>query len=98
MYRSLLLCALIAAPASAQSSAEYRVSFESSWSAATHPAGFPDNAHFSPLVGATHDATVSYWEPGATATSGIEAMAERGQNGAAPAGDVGCRGRDRFCL
>ena len=76
----LILLALTATAATAQTSATYRVTFESTWSAATHPAAFPSNAHFSPLVGATHDASVSFWTEGALATPGIEAMAERGQN------------------
>lgn len=40
---------------------------------------FPANAHWSPLVGVMHDAAASLWEPGGTATAGMEAMAERGQ-------------------
>ena len=60
------------------STAEYMVTFESTWSAATHPAEFPSNPHFSGLIGATHDTTSSFWAPGALATSGIESMAETG--------------------
>ncbi len=79
----LLLCCLLgsalATVAEAQTSATYRVTFESTWSASTHPDGFPANAHFSPLVGTSHTAAVSFWAPGATASDAIEAMAERGQ-------------------
>lgn len=58
--------------------ASYKVTFTSSWSAATHPMDFPGNPHFSPLIGATHNASVSFWMPGGLATDGIERMAEVG--------------------
>ena len=56
----------------------YRVDFEATWSAATHAGAYPGGAHFSPLVGATHDATTTLWESGALASAGIEQMAETG--------------------
>ena len=58
--------------------ARYRVTFRASWSAATHPDRFPADPHFSPLVGAVHDESVRFWNPGAIASDGIEQMAERG--------------------
>lgn len=58
--------------------AEYRVSFDATWSAATHPGAYPEGAHFSNMVGGTHDGTVSFWSMGGLASDGIEAMAERG--------------------
>ncbi len=77
-----LFLAAFAARADAQRSvAAYDVTFEASWTATTHPAGFPAGAHFSSLVGGTHDAGVSFWSPGAIATPGIEAMAELGATG-----------------
>ena len=77
----LLLVPAFAAPLAAQGTATYRVTFEATWSAATHPDGFPPNPHFSGLVGATHDASASLWAPGALASDGIEAMAETGAKG-----------------
>jgi hypothetical protein len=68
----------VAASASAQSGAGYRVTFTATWSATSHPAMFPANAHFSPVAGAAHDATVALWAPGALASPGIEQMAESG--------------------
>ncbi|MFG0318805.1 MAG: spondin domain-containing protein, partial [Planctomycetota bacterium JB042] len=63
----------------ATDAAEYRVTFLASWSATTHPTDFPTgSAHFSGLVGATHDAQVSFWAPGQLASPGIESMAETG--------------------
>ncbi len=58
--------------------ASYRVTFTSTWSAATHPQDFPASAHFSGLIGATHDDRVTFWQPGAPASPGIQAMAELG--------------------
>lgn len=59
----------------------YRVTFDGTWSPATHPGGFPSNAHFSGLIGATHDLHVDFWEPGVQATAGIEDVAETGRKG-----------------
>lgn len=61
--------------------ASYEVRFDAEWSQATHPAMFPGNPHFSPLIGATHGAGVSFWSPGVLASPGIELMAETGQVG-----------------
>lgn len=58
--------------------ARYRVTFDATWSAATHPQMFPGNPHFSPLIGGTHSSQVVFWEPGGIASPGIEAMAEQG--------------------
>jgi len=62
----------------AQSIATYTVEFETTWSAQTHPAGFPGNPHFSPLIGGTHRESIVFWSPGGLASEGIESMAERG--------------------
>jgi hypothetical protein len=58
--------------------AEYNVTFESTWSAATHPYNFPTNPHFSGLIGATHDSSVSFWAEGELASAGIKNVAEKG--------------------
>ncbi len=59
--------------------ATYSVTFDVSWSAVTHPQDFPVSAHFSGLVGGTHDATVEFWAAGTLASLGIRRMAEWGQ-------------------
>lgn len=72
----------LASRADAQtSSAEYRVTFISTWSASTHPANFPSNPHFSGLIGATHNASASFWQEGGLASPGIKSMAETGSKG-----------------
>jgi len=59
--------------------ATYTVTFTSTWSAVTHPgASFPTNAHFSPLIGATHNLSATFWLSGTLAAPGIEQMAETG--------------------
>jgi hypothetical protein len=77
----LLLMLLPTSAWAATPTADYEVRFDATWSAATHPTGFPVGPHFSPLIGATHDSTVLFWELGQTASLGIERMAELGQTG-----------------
>lgn len=59
--------------------ARYVATFEATWSRATHPTDFPASAHFSALVGGTHDGSVSFWADGQRASNGIRDMAERGR-------------------
>ena len=59
-------------------SAGYRLTFEATWSASTHPLDFPPNPHFSGLIGASHGAAARLWEEGKRATPGIKNMAETG--------------------
>lgn len=61
-----------------EESARYLLTFEATWSEATHPTDFPPNPHFSGLIGATHHNGVRLWEEGETATPGIQNMAETG--------------------
>src|SRR5215217_2700376 len=63
----------------AQRSARYRLTFTGTWNAASHSNDFPASAHFSPLVGATHDANAVFWREGVAASRGIQDMAERGR-------------------
>ena len=59
--------------------ATYEVTFDATWSHSSHPVDFPETAHYSPLIGGTHDARARFWNEGTRASDGIEAMAERGQ-------------------
>ncbi len=76
------LCTLLVALGSSSAFGgvvRYRVDFDSTWSAETHPDDFPTaNPHFSRLIGGTHSAEVEFWAPGGMATRGIEVMAENG--------------------
>jgi hypothetical protein len=59
--------------------ARYRVTFDASWSALSHPTDIPRNPHFSRLIGGTHKSTVRFWESGGQASEGIRLMAEQGR-------------------
>jgi len=77
----LFACAaLFSAPLQAQvsPSADYEVRFESTWSDTSHSVPLPPFAHYSPLIGSTHDDMLHLWQPGGIATPGIESMAETG--------------------
>jgi hypothetical protein len=56
----------------------YEIDFNAMWSAQSHPGAYPGGAHFSALIGGAHSPAVSFWEPGALASAGIEQMAEIG--------------------
>ncbi|MEO1574797.1 MAG: spondin domain-containing protein [Pseudomonadota bacterium] len=79
----VLCLAAAALPSAAQTcnfsdEVQYQVRFEATWSSATLPLQFPSNAHFSPLIGAVHNSSVSFWAPGGLATPGVERVAETG--------------------
>lgn len=59
-------------------SADYEISFVGTWSAETHPDGFPPGPHFSSLIGAVHEDSFDMWTIGEPASDGIESMAETG--------------------
>ena len=84
---ALAMTATAATAATVPGDATYSVTFDVSWSAATHPQDFPAGAHFSGLVGGTHSAAVQFWTPGTLASLGIKRMAEWGQQ-ATLAGEV----------
>lgn len=66
------------APAPAPATARYQVTFDATWSRTSHPQDPPDDPHFSPLIGATHASTVTFWQAGGLASAGIQRMAETG--------------------
>ena len=57
---------------------EYQVTFNATWSQETHPDDFPDDPHFSGLIGASHNQNVTFWEIEELASPGIKNMAETG--------------------
>src|SRR5688572_19881339 len=59
--------------------ARYVVTFQSDWSPATHPTAWPDDAHYSGLIGGTHSSRVTFWQEGQLASPGIQLMAEKGR-------------------
>ena len=65
-------------PSAFASSAVYQVTFTGAWTSLATPDGLPSGAHFSPLIGAVHNANVTFVEGGGTASAGVESMAELG--------------------
>lgn len=79
----LLSITLFSVYSYAQSEATYSITFTSNWTQAAHPhpsGNLPGNAHWSKLVGATHNNQVVFWELGGLATQGVEDIAELGSN------------------
>ncbi len=62
----------------ANASATYKVTFTTVWTGINFPIMFPGGAHFSGLIGGTHNEQIKFWETGQMATDGIESMAETG--------------------
>jgi len=56
----------------------YSLDFISNWNNITHPTDYPAAAHWSRLVGATHNTNVSFWNFGELASQGVEDLAEEG--------------------
>lgn len=57
----------------------YKLTFKSDWNATNFPTNYPSgSAHFSPLIGMTHNASASLFSTGKLATSGVEIVAEAG--------------------
>lgn len=67
-----------AATVNAADIARYEVRIDATWTAVSHPLDYPGNAHFSGLVGATHNDAYTLFADGATATPGLEALSEKG--------------------
>jgi len=61
-----------------EANARYNLTFNATWSAQTHPTEFPASAHFSGIVGMTHNDTVMLFSKGELASEGIKNMAETG--------------------
>ncbi len=61
-------------------SVTYRVTFEGKFTASALASGesVPSDAHFTTLIGAVHNGSVTFWSDGGTASAGIESMAEDG--------------------
>ena len=70
----------VGAPVTAQDTATYSVTFTGNWTdASTTPANdLPGSAHFTTLIGAIHNSSVTFWQSGGTASAGVESMAEIG--------------------
>ena len=65
-------------PARAQTTATYTVTFEGNWNTDSTPGGVISGAHFTTLIGAVHNSSVTFWRVGGRATTGVERVAEFG--------------------
>ena len=73
-----------------QSVATYNISFTNYWNITDHNNGnpFPGNPHWTDLVGVNHNSNVTFLEMGSTATTGVENIAEQGNQGVFQTVDV----------
>ena len=65
-------------PNEAIESTEYLVTFNINWNSSDFPINYPSNAHFSRLIGWSHDVNQSFFKIGTLASDGIKNMAETG--------------------
>lgn len=83
IFLLFLSISLLSIHSNAQGEATYSVNFTSNWTQTAHPhpsGNLPGSAHWSKLVGATHNSDVVFLEMGGTATQGVENIAETGSN------------------
>src|SRR5256714_10292724 len=59
---------------------EYTVIIKSTWTPATHPYQYPSDAHFSGMIGASHNAKYSIFAIGRRPTRGLERLSEEGKH------------------
>src|SRR6266704_2678581 len=60
--------------------AEYTVIVKSTWTKTTHPFEYPSGAHFSGMIGASHNAKYSVFAVGRRPTPGLERLSEEGKH------------------
>ena len=78
IYAALMLCTIAFSGCIEKNTVIYEVTFDATWSEETHPDDFPENAHFSGLIGASHNDKVYFWRECKLASRGIKNMAETG--------------------
>src|SRR6266699_233144 len=69
-----------ARPARPTAPAEYTVIIKSTWTKTTHPFEYPSGAHFSGMIGASHNAKYSVFAVGRRPTPGLEHLSEEGKH------------------
>ncbi len=70
-----------AAPAAVPTGpAEYTVIIKSTWTKTSHPFEYPSGAHFSGMIGASHNAKYSIFAIGRRPTPGLERLSEEGKH------------------
>ncbi len=79
IYLVFSLALILTLNSHAQSTANYDISVTTIWNAGQH-SSVPPNAHWSNLIGATHNSADEFVSLGSNATLGIKDVAERGDN------------------
>ena len=79
MLASALLVGSSAAMAQETSEARFRLDLNLAWEEKTYPVSFPQNPHFSRLIGATHNSRYALFGDGRTASSGLALVATNGR-------------------
>lgn len=69
-----------APPAMPAGPAEYTVIIKSTWTKTSHPFEYPSGAHFSGMIGASHNANYSIFAIGRRPTPGLERLSEEGKH------------------
>src|SRR3989441_3376110 len=69
-----------APPAVPTGPAEYTVIIKSTWTKTSHPFEYPSGAHFSGMIGASHNAKYSIFAIGRRPTAGLERLSEEGKH------------------
>ena len=60
--------------------AEYTVIIKSTWTRTSHPFEYPAGAHFSGMIGASHNARYSIFAVGRRPTPGLDRLSEEGKH------------------
>ena len=95
----LFISGVISKSASAQAATEveYSVTFKGMWNLQSTPGGVVSGGHFTTLIGAVHNSSVTYWRSGGLATPGVENVAELGATGAFR-GEINASGNNKLSV
>lgn len=96
-FRWTLLCsaALFAESAAADDASTYCLRATFDWTAESHAYDFPENPHFSRLVGAVHNSRYRLFADGETSSTGLALIATNGRPGVLEAEFAEARRRGR---
>lgn len=67
-------------PAAPTTPAEYTVIIKSTWTKANFPLDYPSDAHFSGMIGASHNSRYTIFAVGRRPTKGLERLSEEGKH------------------
>jgi hypothetical protein len=79
-FAAAIAAVALVSPANAADSVKYTVQVDASWTAKSHPLDYPADAHFSGIIGATHNAKYSIFQDGGVPSAGLEKLSEEGKH------------------